>query len=224
VEIEWLRVFKNAHWTATLVKSAYLALFAVLGYRAVLDPFGEYVRQTLHAYYRDGASRGDATVYFYPFRTAVKLSLGPDMTPEAEGPDTLNDNTFPFRYTKDDGFFFAASVRFKINDVIAMVTLPMSGQVDRCEEVIRRYNRLMHGRPELAASVACGPLPLVDSLPVPFQLVDHELHDLVQVLDAEVVGVGPLPELVATGPRRRHLLDLAPQRLDLCPAHGLPAG
>src|SRR5215207_9482481 len=78
----------------------------------------------------------------------------------------------------------------------------------------------MHGRPELAASVACGPLPLVDSLPVPFQLVDHELHDLVQVLDAEVVGVGPLPELVATGPRRRHLLDLAPQRLDLCPSHG----
>jgi hypothetical protein len=142
-EIEWDRVFRNAHWTATLVKSAYLALFAALGYRAVLDPFGEYVRQTLHAYYRDDASRNDATVYFYPFRNAVKLSLRQDKTPETEGPDTVNDNTFLFHYTNDDDFFFAASVRFKVNDVIAMVTLPMSSEVNRCDEVMRRYNRLM---------------------------------------------------------------------------------
>ena len=50
-------------------------------------------------------------------------------------------------------------------------------------------------------------------------LVHHQFYDLVQVLNPEVVGVGPFPELVAAGACRRHLLDLAPQRLDLCLGH-----
>ena len=55
--------------------------------------------------------------------------------------------------------------------------------------------------------------------PVGVQLVHHQFYDLVQVLNPEVVGVGPFPELVAAGACRRHLLDLAPQRLDLCLGH-----
>lgn len=142
VEVEWVRGFTNSHWTATLVKSAFLAQFRLLGYQAVRDPYGEFVRQTLHAYFRDKASRQEARRYFYPFRNAVKLALSPEGKPDPEGPDTLKDKTFIFHYTPSD-LLFAITARFKMNDVFALVTLPGSVDWSRHVEVMRTYNRLM---------------------------------------------------------------------------------
>jgi len=125
VQVEWTMGFQNSHWVAAMVKSAYLALFRILGYRFVLNAYGEFIRQTLNSYYQDRASSEAAFTYFWPFRNALKMLIRPDtLRPESDGPDTLEDSTVLIHKTSS-GMMFAISLRFKMNDLIALVTLPM---------------------------------------------------------------------------------------------------
>lgn len=142
-EVFWEVRFKHPLWTAAMVKASYLALFRLLGYNAVRTGAGEYIRQTLHGYFRDDASREDAAWYFYPFRNALKLALRPDGTPAPDTPDTLTSNTVMLHYTAADDPMFAASLLFRMNDVVATVTLPMTMDGGREADAMRVYNRLM---------------------------------------------------------------------------------
>jgi hypothetical protein len=137
--------FMPSHWVAGMVKSAYLTMFYHLGYKAMLDPFGEYIRQSLHSYYLDQASRQDADRYFYPFRNALNMMLRPDDgRPLTRFCDTLRDSVFLLHFTPA-GLMFAATLFFEVNDVTATVTVPLSNQSDmeHCISSIRVYNALM---------------------------------------------------------------------------------
>jgi hypothetical protein len=137
-----------AHWVASMVKAGYLALFRMIGYRAVFDAFGDTVRYSLKRFYAEGARREQARHYFYEYRNAVKL-LGMGSKPEdlhdAYRPfefDTLEDQELFLHYTPADTLF-AATCIFRVNETTVTVTLPQRTSQADPAIAFEFYGRLM---------------------------------------------------------------------------------
>lgn len=135
--------FMPSHWVAAMLKAAHLALFDMLGYRAVYSPWGDHVRRCLARYYADKASKEDAATYFYPFRNAVKFVLKEGGgTACAFDFETL-DGRAVLMHNTPSGTMFAVTCVFHLNDITVTVTLP-GGTLDGDVAVaVAYYEQLM---------------------------------------------------------------------------------
>lgn len=143
------RQFLPAHWTATMLKAGHLALFDMLGYRAVFSPFGDTLRRTLKSYYTDNATRKDAERYFSDFKFATKFAGAGTLQEAIRGNykpfpfDTLARGQLLFHRTPSQTLF-AVSCVFQINDVAAIVTLPEALNNGDVETAWSYYTRLVN--------------------------------------------------------------------------------
>lgn len=124
VEVTWTVVVSNSAMTGALIKSAYSALFKLLGYRYVLDVAGDRVRQALAMFYQRRVTTEQAFEHFREFTGCTMVALSQDIQNRQ---DTLESGTLMLHYT--DGKFnerilFAVTCLFRVNDKIVMVTLP----------------------------------------------------------------------------------------------------
>lgn len=149
IELSLNHAFMPSHWVAAMLKSGYLAMFEMLGYGAVFDPFGDHIRRCLARYYFDGGTREDAAEYFRPFRNAVKLLLRKNVALSAAfDADTLDDRVVLLHSTPR-GTVFAADCIFRMNDAIACVTLPQSTAGADVAVAVEFYERLMRDEKEV---------------------------------------------------------------------------
>jgi hypothetical protein len=143
--VQWKMRSNNWHWLAAMVKSAYLAMFHLLGYQYVLDSSGDFIRQSLQSFYQNRNVSKDPEQHFKPFRNALTMQIRPDtMGLASHGDDTLDDEIVMFHSTPA-GLIFAFTAQFKINDLIAMVTLPLhrEDQPERAKLAMDTYEQLM---------------------------------------------------------------------------------
>jgi len=123
LEVEWTMTVTNSAVVGSFIKSGYLALFRMLGYRWVLDAAGDKVRRALAAFYQDKADKKQSINYFAELEgsTAVlnDVSIGVE--------DTLEGGSLLLHYAEGDqttGLLFAVTCLFRANDRIVTVTLP----------------------------------------------------------------------------------------------------
>ena len=122
IQIEWTLTVHQLALVGALIKSAYLSLFALVGYRYALDSIGSAVRRSLSAFFDDRASRQSAGDYFDQFRGAVIVSLDGVLDTI---PDTLEGATLLFHYAeRGTGLLFGVSTIFRVNKITLIVTLP----------------------------------------------------------------------------------------------------
>lgn len=128
IQIEWTLTVHELALVGALIKSAYLTLFALVGYRYALDSVGSAVRRSLSTFFHNRAGRQNAGDYFDQFRGAVIVSL--------EGvldtiPDTLEGGTLLFHYAEaGTGLLFGVSTLFRVNEITLIVTLPADMKYD----------------------------------------------------------------------------------------------
>ena len=136
------------HWGAAMLKVGFLALFDMIGYRAVFDPCGDTLRRSLASFFNDNARREDTDEYFRDFRSATKImghgssipDLRDDYTPYAF--DTLNDRELLLHFTPGETMF-AVSCIFHINDLSVVVMLPQKMPHTNMETAWNAYSRMM---------------------------------------------------------------------------------
>jgi len=124
LEVEWTITVTNSAIVGSLLKSAYLAMFWLIGYRSVLDIAGDKVRRALAAFYVDRAGKGNSIDYFWEYVGSVSLLVNdlPD-----DYPDTLEGGSLWFHYAEGDqdkGILFGITCLFRVNGRILTVTLP----------------------------------------------------------------------------------------------------
>lgn len=145
IAVEWVITVNDLALIGALIKSAYLSLFKLVGYRYALDPVGNIVRKSLANFFDDRATKNNARDYFARFQGAVITSLKGFLN---ESPDTLSGGTLLFHY--DDGKrhdrLFAISTLFRINKATLIVTLPAVMDVDYSIEALVKYERLLKDR------------------------------------------------------------------------------
>lgn len=145
IDVEWVITVNDLALVGALVKSAYLTVFKLVGYRYALDPIGNLVRRSLAGFFNDRATKKSARDYFGRFQGAVITSLKGFLN---ESPDTLSGGTLLFHY--DDGSrhdcLFAISTLFRINQATLIVTLPAVMDVDYSIEALAKYERLLKDR------------------------------------------------------------------------------
>jgi hypothetical protein len=131
IEVSRTRVFAPSDWVAALLKAGHLALFEIVGYRAVFSAYGDTIRRSLKRFYQDCARREDADEYFRDFREAVKVIGARSRSEQGDEVqtvypfDTLTDREVLLHFTPGRTMFAATCV-FKINDATVAVTLPES--------------------------------------------------------------------------------------------------
>lgn len=124
VEVEWSMKLASAAIFGSFLKSAYLALFRMFGYRWVLDPTGDRVRRSLASFCEDRATKDQANNYFGEFRGSMLVAAKDDLQ---EMPDTLRMSSFLLHYGEGDwnsGLTFALTCLFPINKQLYAVSLP----------------------------------------------------------------------------------------------------
>lgn len=145
VEVEWTITISNIALVGALIKSAYLTLFRLVGYRYGFDPIGNIVRKCLADFFNDRATKTSARQYFSRFNGAVITSLKGLLNTT---PDTLTGGTLLFHY--DDGTnqdtLFALSCLFRINQCTLIVTLPAVMDITYSIEALRLYECLLKDR------------------------------------------------------------------------------
>jgi hypothetical protein len=126
LKVEWLMVFTDSALMGSMIKSAYLALFHIMGYRYVLSPYGDCVRKSLAGFYEDNADKYGSAAYFSKFKGSIKFMLNniPD-----DACNTVDDGLLWFHYQIDDPdpgrrSLFAVSCLFKMNDRVITVRVP----------------------------------------------------------------------------------------------------
>jgi hypothetical protein len=146
------------HWTAAMLKAALLAMFDMIGYRAVLDAYGNDLRSALALYFNDKAGREDVSAYFNRFRNAAKI-FGFGERPSdlrdayrAYDFDTLNDREVLLHKTPQ-ATLFAATCIFKINDATIAVTIPQCTAKGDTAAAVGYYERLMDDEAALPQTV-----------------------------------------------------------------------
>jgi hypothetical protein len=124
LEVEFTITVTNSAIIGSLLKSGYLALFQMLGYRWVLDASGDRVRRALAAFYRNKADKEQSINYFSEFDGSISVLFND--TKNDMG-DTLEDGSLFFHYVEGDqetGLLFAVTCLFRVNDRTLSVTLP----------------------------------------------------------------------------------------------------
>ncbi len=148
VGVEITLNYYPAHWLASMLKSAYLAVFSVLGYLGVNNALADTIRSAMSNYFRDKGGRLETERYFSEFSGSCKLlgfgeiptDLEQDYQPISF--DSLEDNRFIFHYINDQ-FLFAISVIFRINGKTLAATIPQT--LDHCDSGIawQAYRRFL---------------------------------------------------------------------------------
>jgi hypothetical protein len=95
-----------------------------VGYRHVLSPAGNYLRQALASFYIDKADTAQSNRYFSKFDGAVKPVLN-DIP--ADGGGTLEDGSLWFHFEPggfDKHLMFAISCLFRVNGRLVTVMVP----------------------------------------------------------------------------------------------------
>jgi hypothetical protein len=145
IEVEWIITVNDLALVGGLIKSAYLTMFKLVGYRYALDPVGNIVRRSLEAFFNERATKNNARIYFARFQGAVITSLKGFLN---ESPDTLSGGSLLFHY--DAGSrqesLFAVSTLFRINQATLIVTLPAVMDVNYSIEGLGKYERLLKDR------------------------------------------------------------------------------
>jgi hypothetical protein len=139
LQVEWLMGFTNSAIFGSLLKSAHLALFRIMGYRHVLSPAGNYLRQALASFYADKADKAQSSRYFSNFAGAVKPILN-DIP--ADAGSTLDDGSLWFHYEPggcDKNLLFAISCLFRVNGRMVTVMVPYCMDSVRFETTCALY-------------------------------------------------------------------------------------
>ncbi len=122
-EIEGIVRLSNAAFIGSLLKSAYLTLFRMFGYRYVLSACGVIVGNQLATFYREKANIEQASKYFGPFHDAVSFELNGTF----QNADSLEDGFFLMHHrgkSESPKTIFALTCVFSINDKTVLLTLP----------------------------------------------------------------------------------------------------
>ena len=124
LQVEWLMLFTDSALLGAMLKTAYLALFRLLGYHAILSQSADCLRQALASFYNDKAGKAQSLSYFSKFTGAVNvfLSGGAD-----ESRNTLDNNSLLFHYQPgglDKSRLFAISWLFRVNGRTITVMVP----------------------------------------------------------------------------------------------------
>lgn len=146
IESEFFLTVHDFALTGALIKSAYLAIFKMVGYRYGLDAVGSTVRRALAEFYFQRGTRAEAKNYFRDFRGAVIVSLGGALD---ELPDTLDGGwmlTHHAEGTAKTGLLFALSCLFRVNSVTLVVTVPAYWQVGYSLDAMSYYRKLLANR------------------------------------------------------------------------------
>jgi hypothetical protein len=142
LQIEWIMMFTTSALLGTVLKSAYLAMFRLLGYRWIMTSTADKVRRHLEAFYRAEASKGESIDHFSDFTGAFNVFLAD--VPEEHG-DTLKDGLFWLHFASDSKFpiLFAQTCLFSINGKIITVTLPATEQDMYYFQAMQEYGKLL---------------------------------------------------------------------------------
>lgn len=180
--------FMPSHWVAALLKAGFLAMFEMIGYKAVRDPMGDTIRQTLARYYRENGSRDDATEYFKDFQNAIRV-LGHGTQPsdivknyKAVPFDTLENRIVLLHFSgASKDLMFAATCVFRINGVTVTITMPqMLGHGD-IALAWRLYQRMLYQHSDVQQRIYRGRFEgshwAVETTPMNTTYVDHVASD-----------------------------------------------
>jgi hypothetical protein len=142
VLVEWELVLNRSVLLGAMLKSAFLTLFRLGGYRYVLSSPGARVREPLAAFYNDRAEKNGADAYFSAFEGAVKLL--------AENYDsslnTLDSGLLWRHYERNGrttGLDFAATCLFSVNARVFGVTVPYYDDAERSERALECYDAML---------------------------------------------------------------------------------
>jgi hypothetical protein len=153
VELSRTDTFIVSHLVAALVKSAYLALFDMVGYQAVFSAWGDTVRRDLSAFFSEDGGRHGAAKFFHAYRNAVKIFGGESPQDWIRTSNTLADKTVLLHYTPGETMF-AATCLFPIADITLAVTLPQSVLGHDAWTAVDYYKRLMEDEASVPQFIA----------------------------------------------------------------------
>jgi hypothetical protein len=146
LQVEWLMTFTNSALLGSLLKTAYLCLFRMLGYRWVFDAAGGTVRRALAAFYADRARKAGSLPYFGDFTGAFNVLLDSNVDRHC---DTLNDNLLWLHYAEGDhatGILFAQTCLFIVNGRLITVTVPANPGDVYYLAALHHYRRWLRDR------------------------------------------------------------------------------
>lgn len=146
LEVEWTMTVTDSAVVGSLVKSGYLALFRMLGYRWVHSADGDKVRRALAAFYRDKASKKQSLSYFGEFKGSMAVVLGDQFDHVG---DTLDGGSLLLHYAEGDsttGLLFAVTCLFRVNDRVVAVTLPCHQREGYYCVAFRHYQEFLSNR------------------------------------------------------------------------------
>jgi hypothetical protein len=124
LQVEWLMGFTDSALLGSVLKSAYLALWNILGYRYVFMAAGDCLRQPLAKFFTDRATRAQSVNYFSKFKGAVNVFL--NEIPE-DHCNTVSDGLLWFHLRKagpEERRMFAMSCLFRVNQRMISVMVP----------------------------------------------------------------------------------------------------
>ncbi len=161
-------------FTAAMLKSAYLNMFRVFGYRWVLDSSGEKVRKTLAASF-SAPDRKAALDQFAEFEGCCWTAGNSAGISE---PDSLGDNRLLLHFTEGDaqgGLLFGVSSVFWVNKALIAVTLPTCNRRGHYFVSWKYYKEFIQDH-ELCHNIHFAKLVNdvvnISPKPLPFQIVD----------------------------------------------------
>jgi len=132
--------------TGALLKSAYLAIFKMVGYQYALDAVGSKLRRVLADFYSQKGNKARAKEYFRDFEGAIIISLGGLLD---EIPDTLTGGNMLMHYAEGSartGLLFAASCLFRVNSRTLVVTVPACWRPVESLDAVSYYRKLLMDR------------------------------------------------------------------------------
>ncbi len=146
IETEFFLTVHDFAMTGALLKSAYLAIFRMVGYRYGLDAVGSTVRRALADFYLQRGTSATANSYFAQFRGAVIVSLGGALE---QIPDTLEGGRMLAHYAEgsmQSGLLFACSCLFRVNSTTLVVTVPAYSEYGSSLDALSYYRKLLADR------------------------------------------------------------------------------
>jgi hypothetical protein len=145
LRVEFDLKFQDSALLGALLKSCYLALFRMLGYRHVFSLAGDKVRRALAAFCEDRAPKHRALDYFNHFTGAFNYV----QNVQGRHPNTLDTNDLWLHEVEggpEDGLLFAQSCLFLVNSRLITVTVP--AVIDEKDYLVAHwhYERFLNDR------------------------------------------------------------------------------
>jgi hypothetical protein len=144
VRVEGELAYSRSAVHGGIVKSAYLGLFRLLGYKWAMGASGRYVAGRLAAFVRDQGGKSAADRYFSEFFGSFNF-FWQQTLPD----DTLTDSSLLLHCElgkQDFSHVFAVSALLNVNKHTLMVTLPYGMTDDELSQKIRLYNAFLSDR------------------------------------------------------------------------------